>query len=463
MSEPVQAEAGQEASPQIESIAPAERRQLDAGVKKNIFIIGGVLVVAIAAMTLILLMNPAQQQGPAGASVPHSAPAGQEKSEPVNPVMAQLLREQQLAEAEAARRAGRPYIPPDSMALEPIPASASAGYRVSGYPYGADVAPGAGMRGSQLGSAGLPGAQGAQVGITPDEQARLERMRAGVAVQLRELAGAAAPAQSQARVVISEAQSAGGSAAVVARAPSAAAPAAPVAVVVEPLEIFSAITLTPVDTYKTGYFSARIVSGRLAGAMLVGRTQVVNEGLQPRLTQMRWGSKTYAVDAVVLDEKSGADAVEANLDRRYMQRYLMPIVVAMAGGYASAKAQTGSEAVALGSAGGVSVTQPPPTDKQAINAGVAAGMSILQRAVDREAALPIRATLPAGTGVGVMFNAAVIGDIGAANPVQPSAASDRAEGSPNVRVPVPAAEFGAPMSMPNSRITASEGSVNPVR
>jgi hypothetical protein len=224
---------------------------------------------------------------------------------------------------------------------------------------------------------------------------------------------------------------------------------------VDALEIFAATTLTPVDTYQTGYISARIVSGRLAGAFLVGRTQMVNEGLQPRFTQMRLGAKTYAIDAIALDESSGADSVRANLDRRYLQRYVMPVVVAMVGGYTAARAQTGTQVVGIGTdgTGGVGITQPAPTEKQAVYAGVSQAMSITQRAVDQEAALPIRASLPAGTAIGIMFNAPVA-DVDATREAAQEAARAanvaRRETQPAVAAP---AQAGARQQTQSGQVT----------
>ena len=384
-------------------------RRLEPALKRNLLIIGAVLGVSVIGVAIMLTSRmgaaPASQ-GPAGVALPTASVAGRPTSEPTSPVMQQLLREQQMAEADAARKAGRPYIPPDSAAAELLPAvpEPRADSRLGATPGAVPVV---------LANQGM---------TTPEEQMARDRARRGLEVQLKDLMSANAPPREVARIQVAT-QSAGsgaaGAAGTASQAPSSTAPGiaamAPAPAVaagsplVDALELFPAITLTSVDTYQTGYISARIVAGRLAGALLVGRTQMVNEGLQPRFTQMRLNNKTYAIDAIALDESSGTDSVRANLDRRYLQRYVMPVVVAMAGGYTAARAQTGSQVVGIGKdgTGGVGVTQPAPTEKQAIYAGVSQAMSMTQRAVDREAALPIRASLPAGTAIGIMFNAPV--------------------------------------------------------
>jgi hypothetical protein len=392
---------------QAPAAAPLARR-LDPGLKRNLLIIGGVLMISVIGVMVMLVsrMGAAPAQGPAGVALPAASPTGTPTAEPMSPVMQQLVREQQIAEADAARRAGRPYIPPDSGAPEPLPDNQGP------------------KADSRLGA--IPGAVPGTTPVlinsgmtTPEEQMARERTRRGLEVQLRDMLSTNAPPREIARVQVAAQPVAGGAAgtagATSAVAP-AAAPTAPTAqtalagpALADALEIFPATTLTPVDTYQTGYISARIVGGKLAGAFLVGRTQMVNEGLQPRFTQMRLNNKTYAIDAIALDEASGADSVRANLDRRYLQRYVMPIVVAMVGGYTAARAQTGSQVVGIGTdgTGGSGITLPAPTEKQAVYAGVSQAMSMTQRAVDQEAALPIRASLPAGTAIGVMFNAPV--------------------------------------------------------
>jgi len=415
---------------------------MDPGLRRNLLIIGGVLGVAAVGLAIVVASRASSPspsaQAPTGVAVPGAAAGGQATAGAPNPVMQQLLREQQLVEAEAARRAGRPYIPPDSAAMEPLPPPMPAADSQLGVP-GA-------VNGAYGGSS-----QGSAAGVSPEEQARRERLRRGIENQMKELVAAASPPSNVARIQVASADAAGtpspgaGSTQGQAAQSPVAAPARAAVPVVDALEIFPAVTMTPVDTYKTGYFSARIAGGRLAGAFLVGRTQMVNEGLQPRFTQMRWNGKTYSIDAIALDEKSGTDAVDAQLDRRYMQRYVMPIVVAMVGGYTAAKAQTGTSVVGVGAGGGAgtAVVQPPPTEKQAVNAGIAQGMSMTQRAVEQEASLPIRASLPAGTPIGVMFNAPVA-DVDSSREANQEAArvanSARVESMP----PTPAARTSMP-------------------
>jgi intracellular multiplication protein IcmE len=417
---------------------------MDPGLRRNLLIIGGVL--GVAALGLVIMVGfrasapSPSAQAPTGVAVPGAAAGGQARIDAPSPVMQQLLREQHLAEADAARRAGRPYIPPDSAGSEPIPAATPQSDSRLGVPGAAN-----GAYGSSAGS-------GSAAGASPEEQAKRERLRRGIENQMKDLVAAAAPPSNVARIQVASAESAGSPAPGVGpaqgRPAQAAANTAPVRVaapVADALEIFPAVTMTPVDTYKTGYFSARIAGGRLAGAFLVGRTQMVNEGLQPRFTQMRWNGKTYSIDAIALDETSGTDAVDAQLDRRYMQRYVMPIIVAMVGGYTAAKAQTGTAVVGVGVDGGAgtAVAQPPPTEKQAVNAGIAQGMAMTQRAVEQEASLPIRASLPAGAPIGVMFNAPVA-DVDSSREANQEAAraanSARVESMP----PAPAARTSMP-------------------
>lgn len=362
-------------------------KTLDPGLRRNLVIIGGVLIGAILLVLLVILLRPSSQQaGQASAALPKTPGTGIEKEGPMSPAMQQLLREKQFAEAEEARRRGRSYIPPDTAAAEPLPSAA-----------------GPGLSQSQQFVAPAP----ANVQMNPQLQdelrARRERLSKGIESQLGDLVAATAPAQTVARVVFASPAAAAGSAPAgeAARAGASAKPD-PGNLLVDALEIFAGSTASPVDTYKTGYISARISSGVLAGAFLTGRTQLVNEGLQPRFSAMRVNGRTYKINAIALDEQTATDAVDADLDRRYLQRYVMPVLMAAVGGYATARAQTGSTVVGIGN-GSEAVATPSPTEKQAVNAGIASAATLAQRAIEADASLPIRAMFPAGSAIGIMF------------------------------------------------------------
>lgn len=175
------------------------------------------------------------------------------------------------------------------------------------------------------------------------------------------------------------------------------------------LEIVPAEVASPIDSYKTPFASARIVGGKLNGAYLVGSIKQQEDGLQIVYNQMRIGNQAYAIDAIALDEATSTNAMNANVDRRYLERWVLPVGAAMLGGYATASSRTGSTTVVSGTTGsaGVEVASPPPTSEQARAAGYAAGMAIISREVEKAAAKPYQITMPANVPIGILFRAPV--------------------------------------------------------
>ena len=174
-------------------------------------------------------------------------------------------------------------------------------------------------------------------------------------------------------------------------------------VLIDGMEIVAGETATAVDTYITTYASARILSGKLNGAFLVGSIKQTEEGLRINYTMMRHADKTYAINAIALDEKTSIDAMSsADVDRRYLQRWVFPVAAAAIGAFATASAQVGST-IATPTGGGAVSAVPPPTDAQARAAGVAAGMGIIQSEVAKQASKPFQIKLAERTAIGIMF------------------------------------------------------------
>jgi intracellular multiplication protein IcmE len=414
-------------------------RKVDPGFRRNLLIIGGTLLAAVlVAVLVVVTRKPAPSAtNQAGGAVIGVQPGGGSQTEgSLTPQMQQMLREQQIAEAEKARKENKPYIPPDSGAVEPIPFVPAAGTVPN-------LTPAAYAAEQQANYNQLAPQQ-----EDPATGAANDRKRQGLKAQMDALVNARAPEQKVARVQFDAPKPAAGGTSANGSGSPAGGSGQDAAVVVDSLEIFAGSTASPVDTYKTAYASARITSGALAGAFLTGRSTLVNEGLQTNYTLMRWNGRTFKVDAIALDEKTATDAVEANLDRRYLQRYVMPVLFAAAGGYAAAKAQTGSTVVV--GIGGSTVATDPPSEKQATNAGIAAGMGIAQSAIEREAQRPIQATLPAGQPIGIMFRAPVLESDASAPAVSAAAGAQQSlQGVPAT------GQAAAPAQSSTARVTYS--------
>lgn len=173
------------------------------------------------------------------------------------------------------------------------------------------------------------------------------------------------------------------------------------------LEIAVGELASPVDTYKTNYTSARIVAGKLAGALLTGTVKVYEEGVQSHFTGMRFNGQYYQIDAIALDERTSTDALEARVDRRYLERFVFPVAMAAVGAYSQAKAERGSTVI-VSPNGSVGVETPAPSSEQARNAGISAGIRIIGQEAAKEAAKPLRFHLADATPVGILFRQPVL-------------------------------------------------------
>jgi hypothetical protein len=375
----------------------SETRKFDKGAKRNLILVGGVIAAATLATLLVFLASPGdkRQQGAAGAvNLQAVTDQGLEpRTGPMSPNQEQAVLQAQRQEAEAALRRGQSYFPTDQVNA-PVP-----------------VGPTASIEQASLGAAGV------HPGMSEDESRALERRRQGLERQLSALLNQA-PAPRVERVTFSAEKAQGqgqvaqgaapGQSGDVQAAQAQAQPQGPV--VADALEIFAAVSTSPVDTYKTNYASAKIVSGPLAGAFLIGTAQPMEEGLSIEYSMMRHAGKTYQVSAIALDEATATNAVSANVDRRVFQRFILPIVLASTQGYHQARSQTGTTVVGIPTGTGddlAGVTTPAPTREQARSAGIAKGLEIAGNAVQQEAAKPLRFTMENNTPMGIMFRAPV--------------------------------------------------------
>lgn len=420
----------------------AQGRRLDPGLKRNLLIIIGAVAVAAMLVVFTVFLRTGGSKGASSGTVDVRALSADGKGKPGDVVLTEAqikkLQEVQRREAEQARKNNDLYIPPDGLgrAVE-IPK---------------EPAPGPGV--STANQYRQVGSQVVSHELSREEQDAYARRTAGLAVQLSRYMDGQPKPSAPVRIEFDVKQSAGATSDSAGAQPRPqAAPDSTGAILVDSLEIFAGETASPVDTYKTTYASARILSGVLAGAFLVGQTELQNEGLLTRYTSMRWNGRTFAIDAIALDEKTATDAQDASLDRRYLQRYVMPVLMAGVGGYAQARAQTATMTVS--SDGTVVEANGPATKTQAENAAIAAATQIAGRAIDRDAALPIRATLPARTAVGVMFRAPVRESD--ANPAAPTRQrQQQAAPAPNATAPALVGSLSTPGFAPPARVNGFE-------
>lgn len=363
-------------------------KRLDPAAKRNFLIIGGVLVGAVAIVLGLLMMTGGKKAQQATRSDVSLGTTQSSRVDGITPQMQAQLEEKQRQEAEEARRRGLSYIPPDTVGqVQPVSPAGPSSYSVATAPVAAHAA-----------------------GLSADTDMR---RREGLELQLRMLAGERSEGVRQRVMAENKDQQGGGrqqqaQGTAVAAAPAAAASQARRGEVIGGLTIHPAVLTSDIKlaANSQGFATARITGGPANGAFLVGQAKVVDESLEITFNQMRLGTKVYPVSARVLDETTASAAIEGNVDRKLLQRYVFPVALAVAQGFFTAKAQTGSTAVGIGS-NVAGITTPAPTTDQARAAGIATGMQIASQEVQKQAQQPIVVSRERSYPVGILFNAAV--------------------------------------------------------
>ncbi len=407
MSGDVQQEGG---SPVIEDAVEPKGRstgRFDPVFRRNLMIIGGVLVLLMGGALVAALRFTGASAEKSSSAVSMQTPGGVQHAPDakLSPEMQAALAEAQKRDLQRAEQDGRSVAMPRETLHQPEPL-------LEGPP---KSSPGAGAAPAPAASTpedlhlAQQRAEDERQRKQAEEEAFQRRVEAaksqlGVVALGREIAEPAVLRFAVAERPSATAMAGGGA--------SATAPGSVGAAqdqdLVTALEVFAAELTSPIDTYKSTYASARILNGPLAGGFITGRVTSHEEGISIEFDRMRLGKSACPVAIRGLDEKTADTAVEANVDRRYLQRFVWPVLMAAAGGVAQAKAQVAQEVVPIGAGGqqggGYAITQPAPTRKQAEAAGIAAGAAILQREIDRAAAKPPQFTLATRSVIGVLFN-----------------------------------------------------------
>ncbi len=374
----------------------SRRKTLDPGAKRNILVIAAVVVVTAAAVLFVLVnmmrATHPTRQAPVS-SLPVQISDGRSTNVQLPPHEQQMLTQVQQGDAQRAMQQGQSYVPGQTNLGAPTKVA------VASDPSTRTLSPIQPLRPAQAQPA-------PQATIPPDEMEGLRR-------QIPEILAAQQAHVQIVQFVQEQSQGSGDGAArpapAVGEAPAAAASAALGRELVHMLSIYPVITENAIDTSKTDYVSAKIVGGPLAGAFMVGTAKLKGDAVAIRFDEMSFQGHGYAIQGVGLDQQTSSNAIDGNVDRHLLAKYVMPIVLAAAGGYATASAQTGSTLVGIGSGIGTAaaVQTPSPTAQQARAAGLAAGLQLANQRVSQIGNEPDTFTLPAGAPLGVMFKAAV--------------------------------------------------------
>lgn len=334
------------------------KRQFDKGFARNMKIIGAVALVAVVGVAFVVFKTRASMDAQSEAtlgqvSVPVQTGMGGGAAN-TEATQADLDRLNRVtgAEAEKAKASGQTFIPqnlPLNAQEKPLPDGGPA----PTYDY-------------------TNGGQQAAGAVDTNRQGEIDK---GLETQLASMAsyftspesGRADPYQVESKEAATG--SARGTQSASVTTATAAAP-----VLVDADQIAAAGLISPIDTARTAFVSARIYSGTLAGATVYGTAAVVNdEGVRVTFNRMSFKGKSYPVEAIALDTQASNDALNASVDKHEFRRYVLPILGAGAAAYAGAIANPGQEVVTT--SGETVVATPAATAKQAVYAGIGAGIT----------------------------------------------------------------------------------------
>lgn len=369
-------------------------RRFDVFFKRNVLIVGGVALLGVAAIAVVVVSARAKLHATgsqvAATTIPISGLPSAGKPSDLTPVDEARLDRVHAKESEAARAKNDTYIPKEL----PLTSGSLAA------PDSSTKGPGSGYN---YNSGAQNSAQYGQNNPSPADTQREARISRGIELQLAAIIARseAPPTQSAPAYVSLTAPAAAATTTVAASSPADEAPSE----LVKGLTIAGARLVSPLDTSKTDFVSAEITSGPLTGAYLIGKGRMVGEeGVQITYTRMKFNEVTYAVNVTGLDNQTSSDALKADIDRKLLSRYVMPVVFTTFQAYLTAVARAPQEVV-ITSSGTAAVTSPAATAREAVAAGLAAGIGRAGGVIGQ--AKP-SAFMPIDTSVALLFNDPVL-------------------------------------------------------
>ncbi|MEM9469338.1 MAG: DotG/IcmE/VirB10 family protein [Pseudomonadota bacterium] len=166
--------------------------------------------------------------------------------------------------------------------------------------------------------------------------------------------------------------------------------------------------LTEANTDAPGPILAQIASGPLRGARMIGSFSPTDNYLTLNFSTVVLDGVSYSISAVALDPETTLPGVATDINRRYLQRVVLPAAAAFIEGLADAIADSGTTTVTIE---GETVTEESSdrTNEQEVSTGIAEAGAEIGEIFDEiadEAEPLIR--VRAGTPIGIFFTAPVL-------------------------------------------------------
>jgi hypothetical protein len=369
--------------------------KFDKGFTRNIKIVGIAFLAALLGIGYVIYTVRATAESkpqPAQATIPLSnvssgtTPlAGDE----LTPAEVDRIKRVQTAQADEASKQGQTYIPRD------IPLSLARPQEGPGPGY-------------QVMTGDFQGGAVSQVAVDPQRQQDIKK---GVELQIKAIldrheapptstAGAYQPRQQQAAQASATSSTGADAARSSSSSPDSVASAQPGKVIVSALTLAGVKLASSIDTSRGDFASAEIETGPLAGAYMIGEAKLVpgESGLTITFKRMNWRGKYYAINATALDPATSADPVGADIDRKLLQRHVLPIIFESAQAYATALARP-SQTVVI-SNGQATVASPAAVTREAAAAAAAAGF---RKIAESASQVKASAFLPANHALPILF------------------------------------------------------------
>lgn len=173
--------------------------------------------------------------------------------------------------------------------------------------------------------------------------------------------------------------------------------------------IAPAVLNTAIKSDEPSVVMATITAGTMAGGVLHGEAKRAGEVINVTFSSMYLNGRYLTVNATAIDEDSMRSALTGDVDRKYMVRMGLPIILGIVSGFTTAMATPATSTV-NSVFGSVTSNTSTLTGKQISAAGIAAGAQaaskIGQQAAD-QAKDPV-VTIPQGQAIGVWFLADVL-------------------------------------------------------
>lgn len=168
-------------------------------------------------------------------------------------------------------------------------------------------------------------------------------------------------------------------------------------------QIAYAQLLTEANTDVPGPVLAQIVAGPLKGARLLGDFQEQNELITLNFNTLVLDDESIGVDAIALDPDTTLPGIATDVDRRILQRVMLPMAAAFVEGAAEAIAESGRTTVTIQGETVSEQTQEADTEEEIASGIEEAGQelrSILDEMADD---IEVLVRIEAGTPLGILF------------------------------------------------------------